>query len=176
MCLFRASLSSCMFLLHLFLNPSINNRVNIARRFPIVLPDPARPNKLMIQKEGLDLLRRIKGAVAPVVVIGPYRSGEAVQEEYYTHQVDLALKALVFQLLESISLSSRRFQIGSTCTSPALRSGKSFLLNQLLGVSCGEGFGVGHTRKTAGRCKLDPGLKATCFQPSNLRVRSLLSI
>jgi len=29
-----------------------------------------------------------------------------------------------------------------------LRSGKSFLLNQLLGVPCGEGFGVGHTRKT----------------------------
>lgn len=28
------------------------------------------------------------------------------------------------------------------------RSGKSFLLNQLLGVGCEEGFGVGHTRKT----------------------------
>lgn len=28
------------------------------------------------------------------------------------------------------------------------RSGKSFLLNQLLGVGCGEGFGVGHTRNT----------------------------
>lgn len=28
------------------------------------------------------------------------------------------------------------------------RSGKSFLLNQLLGVSCGVGFGVGHTRDT----------------------------
>lgn len=28
------------------------------------------------------------------------------------------------------------------------RSGKSFLLNQLLGVGCEEGFGVGHTRDT----------------------------
>lgn len=28
------------------------------------------------------------------------------------------------------------------------RSGKSFLLNQLLGVGCKEGFGVGHTRAT----------------------------
>ncbi|DBA92145.1 TPA: hypothetical protein ACH3X1_015866 [Trebouxia sp. C0004] len=28
------------------------------------------------------------------------------------------------------------------------RSGKSFLLNQLLGVGCTEGFGVGHTRST----------------------------
>lgn len=28
------------------------------------------------------------------------------------------------------------------------RSGKSFLLNQLLGVPCGVGFGVGHTRDT----------------------------
>ena len=27
-----------------------------------------------------------------------------------------------------------------------------------------------------GRCKLDPILKAICFQPLNLRVRSLLSV
>ena len=31
-------------------------------------------------------------------------------------------------------------------------------------------------RAKVGRCKLDPGLKAKCFQPLNLRVRSLLSI
>ena len=36
----------------------------------------------------------------------------------------------------------------ASSTRQALRSGKSFLLNQLLGVPCGEGFGVGHTRKT----------------------------
>ena len=53
-----------------------------------------------LQPEGLDVLRGVRGAVAPVVVIGPYRSG------------------------------------------------KSFLLNQLLGVACGAGFGVGHTRRT----------------------------
>jgi GTPase SAR1 family protein len=46
--------------------------------------------KLSLQEEGLQILREIPGSVAPVVVIGPYRSG------------------------------------------------KSFLLNQLLGVSCGE--------------------------------------
>ena len=53
-----------------------------------------------LDQTGLDVLRRIKGPVAPVVVIGPYRSG------------------------------------------------KSFTLNQLLGVGCDEGFGVGHTRQT----------------------------
>ena len=26
-----------------------------------------------------------------------------------------------------------------------------------------------------GQCKLDPGLRATCFQPLNLRVRTVLS-
>ena len=57
-------------------------------------------SQLAVQEEGLALLRGLKGAIAPVVVIGPYRSG------------------------------------------------KSFTLNQLLGVSCGDGFGVGHTRDT----------------------------
>ena len=28
---------------------------------------------------------------------------------------------------------------------------------------------------TVGRCKLDPSLKATCFQPLNLRVHTVLS-
>ena len=65
------------------------------RPLPIVLPSPKEHTKLTLQKQGLDMLRNIKGPVAPVVVIGPYRSG------------------------------------------------KSFLLNQLLGVPCGEGFGVG---------------------------------
>lgn len=60
-----------------------------SRRFALVQPiqDATRLN---LEKNGLDVLRRIKGPVAPVVVIGPYRSG------------------------------------------------KSFLLNQLLGVGCGE--------------------------------------
>jgi len=56
--------------------------------------------KLELNEAGLQVLRQVKGKVAPVVVIGPYRSG------------------------------------------------KSFTLNQLLGVGCNEGFGVGHTRNT----------------------------
>lgn len=56
--------------------------------------------KLELNDDGLSVLRNIKGLVAPIVVIGPYRSG------------------------------------------------KSFMLNQLLGVGCDEGFGVGHTRNT----------------------------
>ena len=56
--------------------------------------------KLELNQDGLSILRNIKGKVAPIVVIGPYRSG------------------------------------------------KSFTLNQLLGVGCDEGFGVGHTRNT----------------------------
>jgi hypothetical protein len=70
------------------------------RPVPIVLPSATDPTKLTLQKQGLDALRAVRGPVAPVVVIGPYRSG------------------------------------------------KSFLLNQLLGVPCDEGFGVGHTRQT----------------------------
>ena len=60
------------------------------RPFPIVLPSETERTKLTLQREGLDVLRGIKGPIAPVVVIGPYRSG------------------------------------------------KSFLLNQMLGVSCGR--------------------------------------
>ncbi len=56
--------------------------------------------KLELSNDGLNVLRSIKGKVAPIVVIGPYRSG------------------------------------------------KSFTLNQLLGVGCDEGFGVGHSRET----------------------------
>ena len=46
--------------------------------------------KLRLERDGLDIIRQLKGPVSPVVVIGPYRSG------------------------------------------------KSFLLNQLLGVGCGD--------------------------------------
>mmetsp|Transcript_16501 Transcript_16501/g.43135 ORF Transcript_16501/g.43135 Transcript_16501/m.43135 type:complete len:640 (+) Transcript_16501:109-2028(+) len=56
-------------------------------------------NQLAVAPEGLAFLKSL-GLVAPVVVIGPYRSG------------------------------------------------KSFLLNQLLSVPCDVGFGVGHTRAT----------------------------
>ena len=57
-------------------------------RVPLVLPVPGK-SQLRLEQEGVDLLTSIDLPVAPVVVIGPYRSG------------------------------------------------KSFLLNQLLGVSCG---------------------------------------
>ncbi|KAG1661270.1 hypothetical protein FOA52_003728 [Chlamydomonas sp. UWO 241] len=68
---------------------------------PVALVLPVEgTSHLAVQREGVDLLNSLNGSVAPVVVIGPYRSG------------------------------------------------KSFTLNQLLGVSCDEGFGVGHTRMT----------------------------
>jgi hypothetical protein len=65
-----------------------------------VVQPVADHTKLELSNDGLSVLRSIKGLVAPIVVIGPYRSG------------------------------------------------KSFTLNQLLGVGCDEGFGVGHTRNT----------------------------
>ncbi|KAG2451674.1 hypothetical protein HYH02_003454 [Chlamydomonas schloesseri] len=71
----------------------------VAEPVALVLPVDSR-SQLAVQPEGLELLRSIRGPVAPVVVIGPYRSG------------------------------------------------KSFTLNQLLGVPCDKGFGVGHTRET----------------------------
>ncbi len=65
----------------------------------LVRPAPDHLSLLVVD-EGIAALEAMTGPVAPVVVIGPYRSG------------------------------------------------KSFLLNQLLGVGCDEGFGVGHTRET----------------------------
>ncbi|CAK9143778.1 unnamed protein product [Ilex paraguariensis] len=67
--------------------------------FPIVEPDHGH-TKLRLARAGLEAIERIKTPIAPVAVIGPYRSG------------------------------------------------KSFLLNQLLSLSCNEGFGVGHMRDT----------------------------
>ena len=64
----------------------------------IVRQSASDSQKLEILPEGLELLQSIDLPVAPVVVIGPYRSG------------------------------------------------KSFLLNQLLDVKCTQGFGVGHQR------------------------------
>ena len=67
------------------------------RPFPLLVPDDVH-QKLVISPEGLEVISRVRTAVSPVVVIGPYRSG------------------------------------------------KSFLLNQMLGLKCDEGFGVGHLR------------------------------
>ncbi len=61
----------------------------IPNSYPLVQPVPGR-SQLALSEEGLGLLEGLQGPIAPVVVIGPYRSG------------------------------------------------KSFLLNQLLGVRCGE--------------------------------------
>jgi hypothetical protein len=52
-------------------------RAQQRRPLPIVLPSANEHTKLTLQRGGLDMLRSIKGPVAPVVVIGPYRSGRA---------------------------------------------------------------------------------------------------
>ena len=44
-------------------------------RVPLILP-MAGNSRLEVQEEGLALLKSISGPVAPVVVIGPYRSGD----------------------------------------------------------------------------------------------------
>ncbi|GMH33914.1 hypothetical protein BSKO_01748 [Bryopsis sp. KO-2023] len=88
------------FAVFLFLGiTGIRNLAEGAEPRALVLPVEGR-SKLQLDEAGLEFLRGIKSPVAPVVVIGPYRSG------------------------------------------------KSFLLDQLLNVSCNEGFGVGHTRNT----------------------------
>ncbi|KAL4550699.1 hypothetical protein Ndes2526B_g08809 [Nannochloris sp. 'desiccata'] len=80
---------------------SVANAATNKNRQPFAVVQPvADHTKLELRDDGLSILRNIKGLVAPIVVIGPYRSG------------------------------------------------KSFTLNQLLGVGCDEGFGVGHTRNT----------------------------
>ena len=101
------------------------NQRLMLRSYALVQPVPGR-SQLQLSEQGLQILREVAGPVAPIVVIGPYRSG------------------------------------------------KSFLLNQLLGVKCSKcrlnlaglqqcwqcfnasclppsadaGFGVGHTRET----------------------------
>lgn len=71
------------------------------RREAVPLVRPSNNHlQLEVAEEGLAALQAMDIPVAPLIVIGPYRSG------------------------------------------------KSFLLNQLLGVGCEEGFGVGHTRDT----------------------------
>jgi len=70
-----------------------------SRPYALVQPVPGR-SQLQLSEQGIQILREVTGPVAPIVVIGPYRSG------------------------------------------------KSFLLNQLLGVKCNAGFRVGHTRET----------------------------
>lgn len=81
---------------------------------------PSGGSKLEVQQEGLDLLKSLEGAIAPVVVIGPYRSG------------------------------------------------KSFTLNQLLGVKCDEGFGVGHSRDTQTKGKSISSFQLLISQRYNL--------
>lgn len=91
-----SALLTSFFLIHVIEAETPN-----AYRQPYAIVHPVSDHtKLLLDDGGLDVLRRIKGPVAPVVVIGPYRSG------------------------------------------------KSFTLNQLLGVGCEEGFGVGHSRQT----------------------------
>lgn len=70
-----------------------------ARALPLALPD-ASHTRLVLQPEAIEWLRALRGPVALVSIIGPYRSG------------------------------------------------KSFLLNQLLSVDCDSGFAVGHRRQT----------------------------
>eukprot|EP00877_Chromochloris_zofingiensis_P014120 jgi/Chrzof1/8962/Cz03g31040.t1 len=70
-----------------------------AKPYALVVPVPSS-SRLALAEEGLQVLSSITQPIAPVVVIGPYRSG------------------------------------------------KSFLLNQMLHVPCDTGFGVGHTRET----------------------------
>lgn len=46
-------------------------------RYALVLPVDSHKSQLKVQREGLDLLASIDGPIAPVVVIGPYRSGKS---------------------------------------------------------------------------------------------------
>jgi len=119
-------------------------------------------SKLEVQQEGLDVLRRIKGTVCPVAVIGPYRSGKvgaAAAAEVLSparHRQSERRKDMPWRrrrcelvtclphLLQAHSHAVPRLQPHIV----SLRPPQSFTLNQLMGVGCEEGFGVGHTRLT----------------------------
>eukprot|EP00466_Bigelowiella_natans_P001373 jgi/Bigna1/89438/estExt_fgenesh1_pg.C_490076 len=75
---------------------SLPSSIN-GKAVPIVLPDDSH-TRLALQSEGVEALKKLSGRVAPVVVIGPFRSG------------------------------------------------KSFVLNQMLNLPCDQGFSVGHRR------------------------------
>ena len=111
-------------------------------RFAIVQPMADR-SRLEVQEEGLAILRSIRGSVCPIAVIGPYRSGK----------VGLLAKWPWKQagVIPGWHQSGR----GPPAPAPNTRSAlhpatplQSFTLNQLMGVGCDEGFGVGHTRLT----------------------------
>lgn len=96
-------------------------------------------SRLEVQEEGLAVLRGIRGSVCPVAVIGPYRSGK----------VRAAGPQQPLHPRRALPASRRR-----RAPLPLMRAAtrppppQSFTLNQLMGVGCDVGFGVGHTRLT----------------------------
>lgn len=97
--------------------------------FPIVEPDPHH-TKLRLSKEGLEAIERIKGPIAAVAVSSLKRSFIFFFPPYLWFFY-IFLKIILF--LSNFSKLDICQVIGP------YRSGKSFLLNQLLSLSCYEG-------------------------------------
>lgn len=57
----------------------IMEMTRVTRLFPcrVSLVLPSGSSKLEVQQDGLHLLRNLEGAISPIVVIGPYRSGKS---------------------------------------------------------------------------------------------------
>jgi hypothetical protein len=61
---------------HLLFFFCVRNSDLLVHRVSLVEPVPSS-TKLKVNRDGLAILRTIEGPVAPVVVIGPYRSGKS---------------------------------------------------------------------------------------------------
>ena len=107
------------------------HHTNLSCRYAIVQPI-ADKTSLHLESDGLAILREILSPVAPVVVIGPYRSGKSF---------------LLNQLLGvgcGTSCSDDLHDAQTTEYSDRRADASTHLMASLLFAD--EGFGVGHTR------------------------------
>lgn len=95
--------------------------------FPIVEPDPHH-TKLRLSKEGLEAIERIKSPIAAVAVSSLKRSF-----------IFFFLLFMIFYILFSEFILFLANLLDICQVIGPYRSGKSFLLNQLLSLSCYEG-------------------------------------
>jgi hypothetical protein len=126
-----------------------------SRRVPLVLPLDSR-SQLAVQPEGLQLLRSITGPLAPVVIIGPYRSGKSftLNQLIETSCGETLPRARAPATGHSAAASTaysqschalRCLQRCSSGSFQACTLGAARLLHL---APADMGFGVGHTRAT----------------------------
>ncbi|KAF3628779.1 putative transcription factor UNE12-like [Capsicum annuum] len=117
----------------------------IKPRFPIIEPDPGH-TKLRLSREGLEAIEKITTPIAAVAVGFALVSGISYNQSFFRNKMLSSLTQFYGSL--SLRVIAWKFLLLCLRVIGPYRSGKSFTLNQLLSLSCDEGFGVGHMRDT----------------------------